>query len=190
MLPTVGCVPMRNGRFTPTARKADRGSGCWFLPALGLLALVAMNARLVSSDEPKRLDPAAWGSDHVGQPVPEYATGDECLFCHRKTGATWDANRHNRTVRPFDPEAPAGKALKRSPAKGFADAVQFVLGGRQRQRYLRPSKEYGKLELLSAQWVPPRDGKPGRLVSTAGPHWDETRFGDSCAGCHTTAVDP
>ena len=32
---------------------------------------------------PEQLDPAAWGSDHVGKPVPEYVTGDECLFCHR-----------------------------------------------------------------------------------------------------------
>ena len=180
---------MRNGRFTPGARGADRSRAWWPLPALCLLALGAMSSRPASSDEPRRLDPAAWGGDHVGQPVPEYATGDECLFCHRKTGATWNANRHNRTVRPFDPDSPAGKALKQSPAKSFADAVKFVLGDRQRQRYLRPSKEYGKLELLSTQWVPPRDGKPGKLVSTGRPHWDETRFGDSCAGCHATAVD-
>src|SRR5579872_4522958 len=26
---------------------------------------------------------AGWGADHVGAPTPEYATGDECLFCHR-----------------------------------------------------------------------------------------------------------
>src|SRR5262249_55701440 len=134
---------MRNGRFTPEARGADRSRAWWSLPALCLLALGAMRSRPASSDEPRRLDPAAWGSGHVGQPVPEYATGDECLFCHRKTGATWGANRHNRTVRPFDPDSPAGKALKQSPAKGFADAAKFVMGGRQRQRYLRPSKEYG-----------------------------------------------
>ena len=38
---------------------------------------------------PPELNPAAWGSDHVGRPLPEYVTGEECLFCHRKdVGAT------------------------------------------------------------------------------------------------------
>jgi hypothetical protein len=156
-----------------------------------LLALGVMSPRLVSSGQPKRLDPAAWGSDHVGKPVSEYTTGDECLFCHRgKVGSTWSANRHNRTIRPLDPESPAAGALKQPLAKDFAGAVKFVLGDRQRQRYLKPAKEYGKLDLLSIAWVPPRDGKPGRLVSAERPHWNETQFGDSCAGCHTTAVDP
>jgi predicted CXXCH cytochrome family protein len=31
---------------------------------------------------------------------------------------------------------------------------------------------------------------PGKLVSVERPHWDAARFADSCAGCHTTAVDP
>src|SRR5437867_3363684 len=30
-------------------------------------------------------DPA-WGSDHIGKPLPEFASGDECLFCHRDVG--------------------------------------------------------------------------------------------------------
>jgi hypothetical protein len=64
------------------------------------------------------------------------------------------------------------------------------MGGQRRQRYLKPSREYGKLDLLSIEWVPPRDDKPGKLVSTERPHWEEARFGDSCAGCHATAVDP
>src|SRR5262245_46913332 len=90
------------------------------------------------ADEPKRLDPAAWGSDHVGKPVPEYTTGDECLFCHReKIGAKWGENRHNLTIRPLDPDSPAGRALKEPPAKEFADAVKFVMGGQHRQRFLK-----------------------------------------------------
>ncbi|MDP7204719.1 MAG: hypothetical protein QGH11_04065, partial [Pirellulaceae bacterium] len=48
-------------------------------------------------------DPAAWGSDHVGEAVPEYMTGDECLFCHRKKiGASWSKNPHQTTVRPLE----------------------------------------------------------------------------------------
>jgi hypothetical protein len=161
------------------------------VPALCLLALAATTSRLVFSGEPKRLDPTAWGGDHVGKPIPEYATGDECLFCHRgKASATWGANRHNLTIRPLDPKSPAAAALKQPVAKDFADAVKLVMGNQQRQRYLRPSKEYGKLDLLSIEWVPPHDGKPGRLVSTERPHWDTTQFADSCSGCHTTAVDP
>ena len=45
-------------------------------------------------------DPGAWGGDHVGKSVPEFMTGDECLFCHRKVGATWQRNRHYLTVHP------------------------------------------------------------------------------------------
>jgi predicted CXXCH cytochrome family protein len=166
---------MRNRRYATTA-------------ALCVLALGAMTSH---SEQLKRLDPAAWGSDHVGKPVPEYTTGDECLFCHReKIGAGWGANRHNLTIRPLDPESPAAGALRQPPAKEFADAVRLVLGGQHRQRFLKPSKEYGKLDLLSVEWVPPRGEVPGKLVSVERPHWNAARFADSCAGCHTTAVDP
>src|ERR1700694_3004059 len=35
-------------------------------------------------------DPAVWGSNHIGKPIPEYVHGDECLFCHRNNiGTTW-----------------------------------------------------------------------------------------------------
>jgi len=158
---------------------------------LGVLALFASHRPRAASDEPKRLDPAAWGSDHVGKPVPEYTTGDECLFCHReKIGAKWGENRHNLTIRPLGPESPAARALREPPVKEFAAEVKYVLGGEHRQRFLRPSKEYGKLDLLSIEWVPPRDGKPGKLQSLDRPHWNATSFADSCAGCHATAVEP
>ena len=158
---------------------------------LGMLVVGAMTSRLISSDAPKRLDPAAWGSDHVGKPVPEYITGDECLFCHReKVGATWGANRHNLTIRPLDENSPALAALKDSPAKNLPDEIKFVMGNQQRQRFLKSAKAYGKLDLLSVEWTPPRDKQPGKLVSTERPHWDAKSFGDSCAGCHATAVDP
>jgi predicted CXXCH cytochrome family protein len=150
-----------------------------------------VTSRVTPSDEPKRLDPAAWGSDHVGKPVPEYTTGDECLFCHReKIGAKWAENRHNLTIRPFDPKSLAGSALKESPAKDCAAEVKLVMGHEHRQRFLKPSKEYGKLDLLSVEWVPPREKQSGKFVSVERPHWNTTQFADSCAGCHTTAVDP
>src|SRR5438105_4008947 len=42
-----------------------------------------------------------FAQDHVGKPLPEYVTGDECLFCHRvQVADTWQQNPHARTVRP------------------------------------------------------------------------------------------
>src|SRR5688572_12717331 len=73
------------------------------------------------ADEPRRLDPAAWGGDHVGKAVPEYVTGDECLFCHRKdVGHSWGKNRHQLTLREAEPDQPALAELKKSPAKELA----------------------------------------------------------------------
>jgi hypothetical protein len=45
----------------------------------------------------------AVAQDHVGQPVPQYTTGEECLFCHRvKVADTWQQNPHARTIRVDD----------------------------------------------------------------------------------------
>ncbi len=120
-----------------------------------LLALAV--ATLVPSCHAAPPDPASWGGDHVGRPLPEYVTGDECLFCHRAdVGPRWYENRHNLTVRPAEPGAP----------RGATHAM-----GRSRLRLLRTGKGYGRLEFLAD------DG------------WDLRSFGDSCAGCHATAVD-
>jgi predicted CXXCH cytochrome family protein len=137
------------------------------------------------------LDPAAWGSDHVGEHVPEYLTGDECLFCHRiDIGPGFAMNRHNRTIRPIDEGPAALKALETSPAtKELASAVIYLMGGPRRQRFLKAAQAYGTLELLSTQWEPPGPDRPGKLLDVAASHWDSKTFGDSCAGCHTTAVE-
>ena len=47
----------------------------------------------------RHLDPAGWGKDHVGSPVPEYVTGDECLFCHEDPDLT--AERDGREISAF-----------------------------------------------------------------------------------------
>src|SRR5215831_20084356 len=45
-------------------------------------------------------DPAGWGGNHVGKPIPEFVHGDECLFCHRNNiGVTWQQNAHGVTIR-------------------------------------------------------------------------------------------
>src|SRR5205085_2111137 len=71
--------------------------------AVGIVLVIAgmVPAAIAFTRQPaQKLDPAAWGSDHVGKPIPEYVAGDECLFCHRNdVGSSWKDNRHNRTVR-------------------------------------------------------------------------------------------
>lgn len=157
----------------------------------GGLFILLLLVRFSPADSPKKLDPAAWGSDHVGKPVPEYITGDECLFCHRTdVGPTWRNNRHQLTIRELDRDHPALTALKQSPeSKQFAEEAKLVLGNENRQRFLKPAEAYGKLDLLSMEWTPPKGEEKGRLVSTEKPHWNQHKFADNCAGCHATGVD-
>ena len=108
-----------------------------------------------------------WGGDHVAKPLPEFATGDECLFCHRNNiGQEWPKNWHNRTVHDAEADTPGLADLPKERAK----EVTLVLGGRRHHRFLKPSGAYGKLDLLARSW-------------------DKTRFADGCAGCHATAVE-
>src|SRR5450759_1717899 len=103
--------------------------------------------------------------DHVGKPLPEYVTGDECLFCHRvQVADTWQQNPHARTVRPVGVE---------EDKHGFPSDTTDVLGARTHFRGLKKAGS-GKFALLSV------DKKS----------WDNDKFANRCAGCHTTAVDP
>jgi hypothetical protein len=170
--------------------KRSLSSGTWaFFSGSLLCVLCALCAK--SAEPTKQLDPAAWGSDHVGKPVPEYVTGDECLFCHRTdVGPAWTSNRHHRTIREADAESAPLAALKKSPSlQKFAGEVKLLLGGNQHLRYLKPAKGYGKLELLSVAWAASANDKDGRLFSLDNPHWDAQGFQAACAGCHTTGVD-
>jgi len=104
--------------------------------------------------------------DHVGQPVPKYVTGDECLFCHRvKVADSWQQNPHARTIHPKDDEDAA--------TKDFSAEVTYILGAHAPFRRLKENG-YGKFDLLST------DRKT----------WDAEAFALRCAGCHATAVDP
>ncbi len=137
------------------------------------------------------LDPAAWGSDHVGQPLPNFTSGDECLFCHRDVGPGWPTNRHGQTIRTADAMSPAVAALLESPQfKSFGGETGFVMGGRSQQRFLKAAAEHGRLDLLSLRWTPSKSGADGRLTALEQPHWDTQAFGARCAGCHATGVDP
>jgi predicted CXXCH cytochrome family protein len=153
--------------------------------------LVFLGTRRPAADTPRVLDPAGWGGDHVGQAVPEFVAGDECLFCHRNDiGPRWERNHHNRAMRPASPSSPEMTAL-RSPSapKVVAGEVAWLLGERHRVRFLKRSEEFGKVELLTTSWRPPGPGREAALIDTLDPHWDRTTFGASCAGCHATGVD-
>src|SRR4051812_3905768 len=86
-----------------------------------LLALTAWGVKILNSDRPQPVTPTAWGSDHAGQDIPEYVTGEQCLFCHReKIGPSWAKNRHSLTIRVTDSTSPPMKALGTSPAKSLS----------------------------------------------------------------------
>jgi hypothetical protein len=170
--------------------------------ALGVAAMALLMAIAVAAFAPARrvaaapadkkpLDPGAWGSDHVGQEVPEYMESGECLFCHRnEVGGTWQTNKHNRTVREPEAEEPAMTALRNGAStKALAGQVQLIMGDTREQRFLKRSVAYGKVDLLSVGAALPRGRRP-RLDPIANPRWDTTTFALECAGCHTTAVDP
>jgi len=148
------------------------------------LALVALGA---ATQAP--IDPAAWGADHVGQPVPDYVHGDECLFCHRyNIGATWQQNAHGLTLRQREDAPALTTILEQQPAlTPVGHDVEFFLGSRHRMRFLKKAG-YGRLALLNTQAVIDR-GRAVRWIDVEQPAWDANRFADRCAGCHATGVD-
>ena len=86
----------------------------------------------------------------------EFMSGDECLFCHRRTSdQDGPTNRHGQTVRTADPEVAGLVALAKLPQfKSLAGEVEFLLGRNNRQRFLKRAAEHGKLDLLSVEWIP------------------------------------
>src|SRR5882724_7091502 len=102
---------------------------------IGILVLSIALGTLPSPAAERKLDPAAWGSDHAGKAVPESITGDECLFCHRvKIGPAWPRNRHQSTIRNIDPEARTLLKSSKSHAP-FAEMAEYVLGRTNQWRF-------------------------------------------------------
>ena len=188
MLPGAGSEMM--------SRPASPAHTChrWLAWSLLAIAVACSLSRLptdpllpaAAPEVPDRVDPAAWGADHVGEPVPEYMTGDECLFCHRKkVGPSWSKNSHQTSLQLVPEGDPGLKQMAANPkTRKVVEAIQFILGGDLHSRYLRRSGAYGKLDLLSVGW---KVGGP--LVDVEKPRWDLVQFGKGCAGCHTTGVD-
>jgi hypothetical protein len=118
----------------------------------GLLPMCALAA-----DAPRK--------DHVGLPLPEYTTGEECLFCHRDdVGPAWSKTSHAWTTRAVS-DPPKVEKLP-------ADATH-VIGGINAYMGLKQIA-YGRFALYSAK----------------NNVWQSGVFEQRCAGCHTTAVDP
>ena len=139
----------------------------------------------------KTLDPAAWGGNHVGKPVPEFVHGDECLFCHRNDiGSTWQKNAHGITIRQNEDAPEWRDVFKGQPTLiAFAPQVQYFLGSRHRLRFLK-KEGYGKFALLNTQAELGSGRQVSKWLEADKPTWDKDRFASRCAGCHTTAVDP
>lgn len=138
----------------------------------------------------KALDPAGWGANHVGKPIPEYVHGDECLFCHRNDiGPGWQKNAHGLTVREAE-DAPEFVALVKSQPglASVATQIEYFLGSRHRVRFLK-KEGYGKFALLSTQAAIDKDKHATQWIDLAHPDWDNQKFAAKCAGCHTTAID-
>ncbi|MEN3335342.1 MAG: hypothetical protein V7641_4707 [Blastocatellia bacterium] len=163
--------------------------GVLFVTLAGFELMVALSAG--SGASLQRLDPALWGSDHVGKPAPELYGGDECLFCHRATvGAVWQNDPHFRALRDKfqgGHVAPEIAALGAQPLfKKVAAQVDFVLGQRRAVRFLQRN-DSGGFALLNATLLDPQQP---RFDGHSKAVWDSQKFAAQCVGCHTTGVDP
>jgi len=142
-----------------------------------------------SGQEPVR-KPDAWGGNHVGQEIPQYVQGDECLFCHRgDVGPTWQENAHTRTIRDRKLQAGWDDILKSQPALAKVESgIEFLIGAGKQIGFLRKSG-YGKFDVLSARAVTGAEGKIESWQGIENPQWVSGKFEKNCAGCHATAVD-
>ena len=125
----------------------------FFAATVSLLIFSATHlANSQNSTQTKTVDPKAWGSNHVGKPIPEYVTGDECLFCHRyDVGQTWQKNAHGIAIRRREDAPELVKMLDAQPAlASVAKQVGFFMCSRLRVRFLKENV-YGKFAILAAQ---------------------------------------
>lgn len=160
------------------------------LSLIGAVFVAFLCAGNTKAEDRKKLDPAGWGANHVGQPIPDYITGGQCLFCHRQdVGPKWQQDPHRRTIDEADPNRPAMKALG-DEHPSLLEQVTYLLGNSRRVRYLKPSERYGQVDILNTQYEPAKDADgEGRLIHGEDPKWKADLFANQCAGCHATAVD-
>src|SRR5215469_13926931 len=144
----------------------------------------------VVQEQGQTRNPASWGGNHAGKPVPDYVHGDECLFCHRNDiGPGWQKNSHGITLRQSEDAPELQRVLESEPAlKPVAAEIGYFLGSRHRVRFLKKAG-YGKFATLSTQAVLGPDKRATRWIGLTKPTWDADRFANQCAGCHATGVD-
>lgn len=156
--------------------------------AIGVGLLVS--TRQAGGQEPRTLDPKAWGGNHAGKPVPEYLQGDECLFCHEYgIGPTWQKDPHAKTVREREAAPELLELAKSEPKLGkFLKEVEFFIGS---QKHFRMAKKtgYGRLALLNVRGELAEGGSGAKWDGLDQAAWDQDKFFNRCAGCHATAVD-
>lgn len=157
---------------------------------LAILTSPVFFSRRAGGQEPVARDPKAWGGNHVGQPVPEYIHGDECLFCHTYTiGTHWQNNAHGVAVRQLEGAGKLQDLLKQPELRKTAGDIDYLMGSRSHIRFLK-KEGYGRFQLNSAHAaVTPGAPLVTWLASDSG-GWDKNKFGEKCAGCHSTGVDP
>ncbi|MEW6209751.1 MAG: multiheme c-type cytochrome [Acidobacteriota bacterium] len=159
--------------------------------AAAILAVAAIIFLFRSEAETsQRLDPSAWGETHAGRPRPQFAGGDQCLFCHRTTvGTVWQKDAHFLSIRDRFQQLRTDPEIERLATryKNFARDAGFVMGGRRATRFLRRGDE-GSFEILSVTLT--RDQSGRESFSKEKPRWDREKFAARCVGCHMTAVDP
>lgn len=157
----------------------------WFVYVLLTTLVLAVTSLIAQDTEPN--DPAAWGSDHVGGQLPMYMTGDECLFCHRDLGETWQWEQHSVTMRVRE-MLPANlqRILETFAATSVGGGATHVLGEDRGLRLLRPNGAYGQFAIHGSHIVV-TDRRVVALNTDAG--WDDSTFARECAGCHATAVE-
>lgn len=135
-------------------------------------------------------NPASWGGNHVGKPIPEFVHGDECLFCHRNNiGVTWQQNAHGVTIRHRD-DAPELQAIvnKQAALATLASQIEYFLGSRHRVRFLKKDG-YGKFSILNTQAFLGPETVVQNWLNLDNLSWDKDRFANRCAGCHATGID-
>ncbi|MFP6581530.1 MAG: multiheme c-type cytochrome [Candidatus Hydrogenedentota bacterium] len=135
-------------------------------------------------------DPAAWGDDHVGKRLPDYVTGDECLFCHReKVGNLWANNAHNLSMRNVHSLSGSLKALLQSTAVSpVSKEATYIIGRKNQIRFLKPNGKYGQFAIHDSRLSARRSGEFESNIN-ADDTWNNELFSKQCIGCHTTAVE-
>ena len=75
-----------------------------------------MLVAVVDASTPLRAADSKESNHHIGKALPDYVTGDECLFCHRRDIASgWKVNAHQLTLRPLFAAPNVEEAVEADP---------------------------------------------------------------------------